>query len=196
MAIGSTRLARRRPGEVRYYDANVTSSVFAEDLNQRVPPPYGAFYLEAMDAHGAWIASAVDLVRFASAFDDFDDSKLLKRESIETMFARPEGLAGHDAEGRPKSTAYAMGWQVVYDRDGQPRFVQHGGALAGTSTKLIRRNDGRNVAILFNARQTRKTNRPSDEILERLHPAIDQVKVWPAIDLFEAETDTSKVSTD
>src|SRR5690606_38251168 len=158
MEIGATRLSGRRADEVRYYDTNITTSVFAADLNQRVVAPYGAWHLEAMDAHGAWIASAIDLVRFASTLDDPDHCPLLSRKAIDVMLARPEGLAGHDAKGKPKSVAYAMGWQIVYDREGKPRYIQHGGALAGTNTKLVHRNDGINVAILFNARQTRFTN--------------------------------------
>jgi N-acyl-D-amino-acid deacylase len=195
MQVGSTRLEKRREGEVRYYDANITTSVFANDLNQRVPAPYGAFHLEAMDAHGGWIASAIDLVRFASALDNPDDSPLLKRESIDTMLARPEGLAGHDAKGDPKSSVYAMGWNIQYDRDGNARYVQHGGALAGTSTKLIHRHDGRNVAILFNSRQTRKTSRLVEEIMGALHQAIDEVKEWPEVDL-QDDAESNKVSTD
>src|SRR5207249_3114589 len=36
----------------------------------RVPWPYGGFCLESMDAHGGWIASAVDLARCAAALHD------------------------------------------------------------------------------------------------------------------------------
>src|SRR5207249_712562 len=43
-----------------------------------VPWPYGGFCLESMDAHGGWIASAVDLARFASALHDPDHGPLLK----------------------------------------------------------------------------------------------------------------------
>lgn len=187
MEIGATRLPGRRSGEVRYYDTNITTSVFAADLNQRVSAPYGAFYLEAMDAHGAWIASAIDLVRFASTLDDPDHCPLLSKDAIDTMLARPAGLAGHDAEGKPKSVAYASGWQIVYDGNGNPRYVQHGGSLAGTNTKLVHRADGINVAVLFNARQTRHTNQLVEGIMPRLHEAIDQVKTWPESDLEQAD---------
>jgi N-acyl-D-amino-acid deacylase len=52
MLLGRTRLEHRQEGEVRYYDPGKGTSVFAEDLNQRTAPPYGAWYLEAMDSHG------------------------------------------------------------------------------------------------------------------------------------------------
>jgi len=67
MRIGRTLLSGRFPGEVKYYDrplASLASSVFPSGPNS-VPWPYGGFHLEAMDAHGGWIASAVDLARYA-----------------------------------------------------------------------------------------------------------------------------------
>lgn len=67
MRIGRSLLSGRAPGEVKYYDrplAPLASSVFPSGANS-VPWPYGGFYLEAMDAHGGWIASAVDLARYA-----------------------------------------------------------------------------------------------------------------------------------
>ncbi|MEX0643026.1 MAG: serine hydrolase, partial [Pirellulales bacterium] len=109
MTIGATRLAKRHPSEVRYYDPNVARSVFAADLNERVPTPYGAFFLESMDSHGAWIASATDLVRFASALDDAEKCPLLSAKSVQTMFNRPPGLAGFDKEGKPLGSYYCAG---------------------------------------------------------------------------------------
>src|SRR5690606_271118 len=70
MRLGKTRSDGRGPDEVKYYDSRTGTSVFAEDLGKPVPQPYGAWYLEAMDAHGGWLASAVDLARFSVAFDD------------------------------------------------------------------------------------------------------------------------------
>ena len=60
---------------IRYLDADQVlaalrlspaASVFDET---QVPWPYGGFCLEAMDAHGGWLASAVDLARFAAALE-------------------------------------------------------------------------------------------------------------------------------
>ncbi len=67
MAIGKTKKSRTAKGEVLYYNAPFASkvtSVLASGPKQ-VPAPYGGFYVKSFDAHGGWIASAVDLVRFA-----------------------------------------------------------------------------------------------------------------------------------
>ncbi|WDQ15781.1 serine hydrolase [Rhodopirellula sp. P2] len=178
MSIGATRLEGRKENEVRYYDPRQGDSVFAQDLNSRVPQPYGAWHLEAMDSHGAWIASASDLVRFASAFDNPDNSLLLTSSRITEMFARPEGLAGHDQDGQPKATYYGLGWSVTTDDSGRMK-TSHSGSLPGTNTILVRRPDGRNVALLFNTRVTARLSRVTGAVLPQIMQAIDQIDDWP-----------------
>ncbi len=184
MRIGATQLAGRADGEVRYYDPASGSSVFARNLAAPVPQPYGAWHLEAMDSHGAWIASASDLVRFACAFDSPENSPLLAAETTKLMFKRPDGLAGHDDEGDPKSKYYGLGWSVQIGDDGQ-LTAGHGGSLPGTNTQLVRRGDGRNYAILFNTRTTPHTSRIVNAVLPELDAAISEVQSWPSHDLFK-----------
>ena len=62
MRLGRSLLADRAPGEVRYYDLATVNSVFPG--GGAVPLPYGGFNIEAMDAHGGWVASVIDLLRF------------------------------------------------------------------------------------------------------------------------------------
>lgn len=178
MRLGATRLAGRAEGEVRYYDPRSASSVFAEDLGSVVPQPYGAWYLEAMDSHGAWLASATDLARFASAFDSPESCPLLSAESVRGMFDRPAGIAGHDKEGKPKASYYGLGWSISVDKNGN-RTEAHGGSLPGTNTRLVRRPDGRNFAILFNTRLSRHATRVVSALLPELTAAIDKVEQWP-----------------
>jgi CubicO group peptidase (beta-lactamase class C family) len=68
MRLGATLESGRAEGEVRYYtaDKGLAANVFPGDPT-RVAWPYGGFYLEAMDAHGGWIGSALDLARFMAA---------------------------------------------------------------------------------------------------------------------------------
>lgn len=178
MSVGATRLEGRKENEVRYYDPHLGESVFAKDLNSSVPQPYGAWHLEAMDSHGAWIASASDLARFASALDDPENSPLLSQARITDMFARPEGSAGHKDDGQPKPTYYGHGWSVKTNDDGE-FTASHSGSLPGTNTILVRRPDGRNVALLFNTRVTANLSRVTGAVLPPIMNAIDRINDWP-----------------
>ncbi|MBI5759163.1 MAG: beta-lactamase family protein [Planctomycetales bacterium] len=175
----------RADGEVTYYEskANPGKSVFSHNLGDAVPWQYGGWCLEAMDSHGGWIASAVDLVRFASAFDNPDNSRLLRSETIRTMFQRPEGAAGTSPDGQLKSSFYGCGWFVRPASDGKTT-VWHTGSLDGTSTLLVRRHDGLTWAVLFNTRNSGRKDPPSREIDVQLHQAANAVREWPDYDLF------------
>ncbi|WP_197442149.1 serine hydrolase [Thalassoglobus polymorphus] len=184
MRIGRTHLQDRAENEVRYYSPGSSKSVFAANLDQKVPWAYGGWHLEAMDAHGAWIASAVDLARFASAFDDPDNCKVLSRKSIETMYSRPPGLAGHDEDGKPKETFYSLGWSNrTVDEENTNHW--HSGSLSGTATIMIRRHDGKNFIALMNTRTSPSSSHLGREIDKLLHRAANEISTWPKQDLFK-----------
>ncbi|OYP38235.1 serine hydrolase [Rhodopirellula sp. MGV] len=179
MRLGKSRLRDRSENEVRYYDVGEARSVFAEDLNETVPWPYGGWYLEAMDAHGAWIASATDLAKFAAAMSDPNQSPLLSPESCALMDARPPGLAGFDAEGNPKARYYSLGWSnVVVSADTDPALINHWhtGSLSGTATILIRRHDGKSMVALFNTRSSPQAGHLGSAIDPMLHELADLVE--------------------
>ncbi len=184
MGIGGTRLDQRHSQEVRYYHPGEARSVFAEDLGQPIPSPYGAWYLEAMDSHGGWIASAEDLVKFATALDKQPKSLILTAESLELIHQRPPGLAGYDANGEPKPVFYGLGWQIREHSDGS-RTIWHGGSLPGTNTELAKRFDGVNIALLLNTRVSAQSSSLINDAMGRVHRAIDAVKDWPQHDLFQ-----------
>jgi len=178
MKIGKSRLEGRSKNEVRYYHSRTDKSVFHEDLNKNVPSQYGGWFLEAMDSHGGWIASAEDLARFAAAFDDPENCPILSQNSIETMFARPPGLAGHNEDGSPKDVYYSLGWSVRVLGNGK-RNHWHTGSLPGTATILIRRHDGKNFVALLNTRESASSTHLGRAIDQLLHKAADQVTDWP-----------------
>jgi CubicO group peptidase (beta-lactamase class C family) len=180
MRLGHTLLRGRAEGEVKYYvpERDRPLAIMGTDVGKPVPEPYGAWNLEAMDSHGGWIASAADLVRFASAFDHPKKCKILNEKSIEIMFARPEGEPGKNKSGNPSGPYYACGWEVHPFQDGT-RNTWHGGSLPGSSTLLVRRADGLTWAVLFNSRNMPGKVEPADAIDPLLHDAADAVKKWP-----------------
>jgi N-acyl-D-amino-acid deacylase len=177
MRQGKTLLKDRAPGEVRYYADGEGNAVLGPRLGKSVPLPYGAWNLEAMDSHGAWIASATDLVRFGAAFNDPKNCKILSAKSIATMFARPPGAAGENENGKPAAAYYGCGWEVQRVGDGKAD-TWHSGSLDGTSTMLVRRWDGLTWAVLFNSRQA-EGGQPAGLINPLVRDAADAVKHWP-----------------
>lgn len=180
MQVGRSLLRDRAIDEVRYVDAPgapLVPSVFPA-VPGPVRAPYGGWHLEAMDANGGWIGSAVDVVRFVTAVDGSSSRPdLLRPPTIQTMVARPSPpLSGAG------QTYYAMGWGVVVLAGGLD--WQHGGALNGTTGLVIRRRDGIVVAALFNSWARTRQDELFGELGLALYEAINEVNDWPDGDLF------------
>jgi N-acyl-D-amino-acid deacylase len=179
MRLAGTRDQARVADEVRYYahSSQLVTSAFGDGA--RVPVQYGGWYIEAMDAHGGWIASARELVRFAAAFDDPVHSPVLKPDSIEEMFRRPR-VTGFDAAGNPKPLYYACGWEVR-PTSGPVAGMSawHAGLLDGTASLIVRRHDGLAWAVLFNTDRDARGTYLVDVIDPMIHPVADGIKTWP-----------------
>ncbi|MEC9008499.1 MAG: serine hydrolase domain-containing protein [Planctomycetota bacterium] len=186
MRVGKTLESGRSEGEVRYHvdGEKVGLSVFDKDLGRRVSRAYGAWYLEAMDSHGGWIASAVDMARFASALQSPGRKPFLKAGSLKEMFAPPAAPVSRKKDGAVEDVYYGLGFQV---RElGEGRMNQwHSGSLPGTSTLLVRRFDGMVWAVMFNSRRPCDGTSPASAIDRLVHEAVNDVQEWPEGDLFE-----------
>ncbi len=186
MLLGKGLPENRGKGEVKYYDSKKRSGacLYPPKVGQQVPLPDGANNIEGYEAHGGWIASAVDLVRFASAFDYDKKSPLLSATAIKEMWARPAGAAGFDEKGKPKTSYYGCGWSVRPVGDTGKSNTWHNGLIPGTSSLLVRRNDGLNWAVLFNTEANADGKALSNLIDGPMHEAAAAVKKWPDTDLF------------
>jgi N-acyl-D-amino-acid deacylase len=183
--LGKTLRDARVEGEVTYYADGRQKPAVIGKVGQDVPLPYGAWYLEAMDAHGGWISSVVELARFAAAFDQPRHCPILSPESLASMLARPPGLARHEADGKPKDAYYACGWMVRPVGSAGKANHWHTGSLDGTATLMVRRHDGLCWVVLFNTRSGPDGKHLGQAIDVPLHAAADAVKTWPAVDLFQ-----------
>jgi CubicO group peptidase (beta-lactamase class C family) len=181
MRIGHTALSARLPAEVHYYSAPGTGlapSVFGGGGSRLLPWPYGGWSLEAMDSHGGWIASAIDLVRFVDALEGRGSGRpLLRPTTLAQMTARPGSPLW---VGSP--TWYGLGWQVRPTGNGGANWW-HTGSLDGTSSLMVRASNGLTWVALLNSRPAEDNGfgRALDEALWR---AVDAVQQWPDGDLF------------
>lgn len=191
IGIISTQVGRmpredRAPNEVRYYDhkQRVATAPFGPRRGQTVPNPY-ARPIQVMDAHGGWISSAVELARFAAAFDAPESSAVLKSKSIATMFDRPPGILGHDDNGNPTASYYALGWSVRPKGSGKAN-TWHTGSIQGTATLLVRRHDGFNWVVLLNTSRNAQGKSLGGIIDRQMHGVINSIDSWPTHDLFKS----------
>ncbi len=170
-SLGRSALQFRQPSEVKYYLSSPRSvtGIAPGVEGEPVSVQYGGWVLENMDSHGGWIATAGDLVRFANAFDDPENCPLLSSQTIQAMFARPEGNEG--------DWYYGLGWNVRPVKGGVNHW--HTGSLDGTSTLLVHRSDGLSWAVLFNARSTADQEALAGKIDSLMHAAAAKVRTWP-----------------
>jgi N-acyl-D-amino-acid deacylase len=185
MRLGATLPHRAAPGEVRYYLAKPGegSSVFP-DTPARVPHPYGTFCLEAMDAHGGWIGSVVDLLRLAHSLTPSASHPLLKPSSLRAMYAPPAPPVSREANGLVSPAYYGCGWMVRPLKGSLNGNYWHQGSLPGTHTLWVRLGPQEmSWAALFNQRSD-DAQLPDSALDGALHRAAAEVRQWPTEDLF------------
>ena len=170
MKIGSTRLEELGSRETRYYTRSGQKMNSILEPGKQVTEPYGRWHLESFDAHGGWISSAPDLIRFASAFDDPDRCPLMPAERIRQMFVP---IDDKEVDQVNLHRYYGCGWSIVLWERGRRYNAFHSGLLAGTSTMVVRRHDGYNWAVLFNTDKDAKGNALSSVIDPLLHQAVN-----------------------
>ncbi len=180
MKLGRSWSGNLDQGEVRYYDSlnRKAPAVNGPKLGVSVPLVYGGENFEGFEAHGGWIASVIDLVRFASAVDG-TRKPLLEGDPLRAMTARPEGEAGYDSNGKPRAAFYGCGWNVRPVGEQGRANTWHNGLIAGTSALLVRRYDGLNWAVTFNTDRSRDGQVLTNLIDPLVHRAADAVRDWP-----------------
>lgn len=177
MRIGGTLLEDRIDGEVKYYSwegQDLAWSVFSEGPSQ-VPWPYGGFYLKGQDAHGGWLASTVDMVRFVSALDGSRPPTPLEPETVDLMLSR------HDPPLTDTVDYYGLGWGVRLVNSGSN--WSHLGSQPGNSALLVRSYRGLTWAVLFNSRP-RDFGTMIGELDRLMWTGVEEVPTWPSHDLF------------
>ena len=173
--LGKTRLEQRGPMEVTYVTRNRRRVPLVFDLLQQprsetrlVETPWGQWDLEVMDAHGGWVSTAADLVRFAEAVS-VSQRGLLQEKSFSLMLQKPALPDKAEAQ-----VWYGLGWNVRALAEVNKSNFWHTGLLSGTSSLLVRRWDDCCWAVLFNCDRT-DTNKPCADVIDGpMHRAVDQ----------------------
>jgi hypothetical protein len=158
------------------YVSQYSGTTVLNDSGATVAAPYGTFSMRIQDANGGWLASAVDLVRWAKVFDAA--GTVLNSTSIGRAFAVPEtGVT-------PDGWYYGLGWQVrPVSTGGTGRNTWHTGSLPGTYSLLVRTYNGMSWAVVFNQRDD-PSGLGYDDIDSMMWTASGAVTSWPTNDQF------------
>lgn len=122
MEVGGNTADEKRKHEVMYYSRD--RSAYLDNVTR-------------MDAHGGWIATPTDLVKFLWQVDGFNNKPdILQPASIREM----------TTPSKP-NPSYALGWSVA------GATWKHTGSLPGTGAEMIRTGGGYCCAVLVNTKQ-------------------------------------------
>ncbi len=155
MFVAQNAAAQKRPREVTYYPAS------AYNLNVR-----------RFDAHGGWIASAVDLVRFLVRVDgQATKPDIITGNSFTTM-TTPANI--NDANNNNPN--YGLGWA------GGTTTPNHNGAMTGTIAIMSVRTNGYTFAALVNMRPG--SDGGAGALSQMVRDIITEIGTWPSYDLF------------
>jgi CubicO group peptidase (beta-lactamase class C family) len=172
MHIGKSYYREKYPNEVRYHSSAGMNTTYAFDgSGERVPIYYGGNDMELLGPAGGWVASAPELIKFMTAIDGFDEQPdILLPETIASM-ADPS-IAGKGLFGWRGSDKYGTWWRTGY--------------LTGSSTLVVRQNDGINWVVMTNT-STYKRSRIHRYVSSMMFGTIHRVQKWPEFDLFTME---------
>jgi CubicO group peptidase (beta-lactamase class C family) len=172
--LGKNLLTDKLEREVEYRTNPPFTSLSVYGTGQEVPLEYGGVSVEAMDAHGGWIATSRDLLRLLTAVDAFPSRPdILSATTIQTM-TTPSA----------NNINYAKGWGV-----NSAKSWWHNGALWGTASIMVRTNSQLTWAIILNGRS------PDSGFLDALDQlgwnCVNSITTIPTHDLFDVPTQSA-----
>jgi hypothetical protein len=138
----------------------------------------GTRSLENQGPHGGWLASAVDLVCYASAFDDRNTCPILSPTSVDKLFATHPYGTNDSPPGY-----YGCGWYVM--PSGSRTGQSHGGKFEGTKTQLWRWQDGADSfcgALLIN----KLDDDAGWDLSDLIRDTADTITTWPSSGFMES----------
>ena len=165
MHIAGDTIGDRRTNEVIYYGFPKNSR-----------DPY-AIRVSRMDAHGGWIASPTNLLRFLVRVDRFVTvPDILLDSSMRTMFSTTTAT---DAIGNP--TDYAKGWRIAEVAPTLHNYW-HIGRLPGTAAVFARYHDEFCWAVLMNSlNETSEAtaNTMVNDLDAVMRKILGDIRIWP-----------------
>jgi len=186
MQLGKPLLTDKLPAEVDYDDQlqRIEPTVMGAGSPPFPPIQYGGWNIKSMDSHGGWLATAADLVRFSSSYDNQANSPLMNSNMFNLMVSIPP----YPAQDQNAAAYYGAGW-MVRPEGGNTYNLWHDGSLDGTFTYSVRLANGICWATVFNRRDVIGDLPNYENIDGEMNAAVASVPSWPSYNLFDSNND-------
>ncbi len=136
--IGGDTLAQRLPGETIYYDDPRWPDVPSQTGIGSGPRSYNDYVLQTMDAHGGWVISSADMVRFADAVDGRSGVPALLTPATVRLATTPD----------PNLPDMHWGLGVIVTKAG---WYHSGETMTGTHALLEHLDNGVTWSVVYNS---------------------------------------------
>ncbi|PJJ52774.1 serine hydrolase domain-containing protein [Hymenobacter chitinivorans] len=162
--LGRNLLVNKAEREAEYFSKDHRLSCYGN--GKEVPAAYGSWNIEAMNAHGGWLFTARDLVRFLLATDGNPAQPDVLTPATQSQMMEPSDNNRH----------YGKGWMV------SKKVNWHTGSLDGTASCVAQTADGYTWAILLNSRAN--PNRFWNDLEKLGWECVEGATEWPTQDFF------------
>ena len=183
MHIARNYYEQRHPHEVKYYGHDPGETIESYDGSGRMlPREYGGNDIEGLQGAGAWVCSAVELLRLVASVDGLDGvPDILTPQSVAEM----KRIA--------RKGDYALGWARY---DSRSRSLVRTGTMSGTCAYIENRAGGLSYVFITNTSSYRGASF-TNGIGRMVRDAMSKVKKWPSDrDLFVAVPRETSASED
>lgn len=183
MHIARNYYEQRHPYEVKYYGHDPGETIESYDgSGRKLPREYGGNDIEGLQGAGAWVCSAVELLRLVASVDGLDGvPDILTPQSVAEM----KRIA--------RKGDYALGWARY---DSRSRSLVRTGTMSGTCAYIENRAGGLSYVFITNTSSYRGASF-TNGIGRMVRDAMSKVKKWPSDrDLFVAVPRETSASED
>ena len=178
MHIARNFYEERYPKEVRYYGNDPNDRIESYDGSGKMRPrEYGGNDIRGLQGAGAWVSSAVEMMRLVASIDGKPGvPDILSKESVAEM--RRINRKGD----------YALGWARYHE---STQTLVRTGTMSGTCAYIEYKSNGISYAFLTNTSNYRGASF-TNSLGRMIHTAMSRVSEWPSDrDLFvEVPTQT------
>ena len=182
MHIARNYYKDRYPGEVKYYGHDPNDRIKSYDGTGAMRPrEYGGNDITGLQGAGAWVSSAVEMMRLVASIDGKPGvPDILSKESIAQM------------RNITRKGDYALGWARYNPSNGS---LIRTGTMSGTCAYIDHRDNGISYVFLTNTSHYRGASF-TNSIGQMIRDAMTRVEEWPQDRDMFVSVPTKEVSTE